>query len=228
MTLLTDTARRYLVEHAIDVLTVAELGITEHNGRLRYPNGRQISLNGEGPKALQPKGKPLELWWPTGEPQDGATVLVCEGESDALAALSTIGLSEIQHQGAPDDPLAGITVAAIPGVGYPISSLAEDLLGTVAVLAFDGDGAGRVATARAAEVLHEAGIACHELTVPDDRDLADCLAALDPELRGAWLAGRIADARPVEPVSSYPDTLRTTRKTTALETAPQSGNGSRP
>ena len=198
MPVLTASARRYLVEHAIDTLTVAELGITEHNGRLRYPNGRMIAVNGHGPKALQPKGTPLALWWPTGELEDGATVLVCEGESDALAALSTIRLSEIEHQGRPDDPLAGITVAAIPGVGYPTTRLAEDLVGTVAVLAFDGDSAGRVATARATEVLHGAGIACHDLDMPDGMDLASCLAALDPKLRAPWLAGRIDDARPVE------------------------------
>jgi Toprim-like len=200
MPVLTDTARRYLVEHGIDVLVIDELGITEHHGRLRYPNGRTIALNGDGPKALQPKGTPLELWWPTGPPEDGATVLVCEGESDALAALSTIGLSEIQHQGDPHHPLAGITVAAIPGTGYPARRLAEDLVGTVAVLAFDGDDAGRRATAQAAVELHKAGIDCHDLDVPDGRDVADCLAALDPALRVPWLAGQISDARPVERV----------------------------
>jgi hypothetical protein len=200
MTGLTDTARRYLAEHAIDALTVAELGITEHNGRLCYPNGRTIALNGDGPKALQPKGTPLELWWPTGPPEDGATVLVCEGESDALAALSTIGLSEIQHQGSPDHPLAGITVAAIPGVGYPISRLAEDLRGvSVAILGYDGDQAGRTATARAAEVLHKAGITCHDLAIPDGRDVADCLAALHPNLRVPWLAGRLDDSNQCRP-----------------------------
>jgi hypothetical protein len=181
MTGLTDTARRYLVEHAIDTLTVAELGVTEHHGRLRYPNGRTIALNGDGPKALQPKGTPLELWWPTGTPEDGATVLVCEGESDALAAVSAIGLSEIQHQGDPHHPLAGITVATIPGTGYPAGRLAEDLRGVgVAILGYDGDQAGRDATARDAVELDKAGIACHDLAIPDGRDVADCLAALDP------------------------------------------------
>jgi hypothetical protein len=196
MTVLTDTARRYLVEHAIDINTVAELGVTEHQGRLRYPNGRQVALNGETPKALQPKGMPLEVWWPTGPPEDGATVLVCEGESDALAALSTIGLSEMQHAGGPEDPLAGITVAAVPGTGYPASRLAEELRGVgVVILAYDGDDAGRAATENATAALHMAGISCHTMEIPDGHDVADCLAQLDPALRPAWLAGRISDAR---------------------------------
>jgi AAA domain/Toprim-like/IclR helix-turn-helix domain len=199
MTALPDIGREYLQRHAIDPLVLAQIGVVERGGRLILPSGRSAALNGAGAKVKQPAGVSLEVWWPTGPPEDGATVLVCEGESDALAALSTIGLSEMQHMGGPGDLLAGITVAAVPGTGYPASKLAEDLLGVgVAILAYDGDEAGREATARAAEELHKAGIACHDLAIPDGRDVADCLAALHPNLRVPWLAGRISDARPIE------------------------------
>jgi hypothetical protein len=172
----------YLKRHAIDPLILAQVGVTERDGRLVLPNSRSVALYGHGPKVKQPSGTPLELWWPTGEPKDGATVLVCEGESDALAACSAIGLSEIQHKGGPEDPLRQITVAAVPGTGYSASQLAEDLRGIgVAVLAFDGDEAGREATARAAAALHAAIIAAHDLDLPDGRDVADCLAALGVE-----------------------------------------------
>jgi hypothetical protein len=190
MSALTEAGREYLKRHAIDPLVFAQVGVTEHDGRLILPNGRSSALNGAGAKVKQPAGVPLALWWPTGPPQDGATVLVCEGESDALAALSTIGLSKMQHMGSPGDPLAGITVAAVPGTGYPASRLAEDLRGVgVAILAYDGDQAGRTAAARAARELDDTGIACHDLGIPDGLDVADCLAALHPEPAGAVAGG---------------------------------------
>jgi hypothetical protein len=205
---LSDMGRDYLERHAIDPLVLAQLGVTEQGGRLILPNGRSAALNGDGPKVKQPTGAPLQLWWPTGQREDGATVLVCEGESDALAALSTIGLSEMQYRGGVDDSLINVTVAAVPGTGYPARRLAADLRGVgVAVLAFDGDYAGREATKRAAAELHQAGIACHDLEVPAGRDLADCLAALNPNLRVAWLADQLSDARPVETARGAVETV---------------------
>jgi len=195
----------YCRSHGIDELQLAWCGVKERDGRLLLPNGRSLSLNGAGPKALQPSGVPLTVWWPESPPEDGQTVLVCEGESDALAAQSAIGLSELQHQGRDSDPLRIVKVAAVPGTGYPAERLAEELRGAgTAVLAFDGDTAGWEATARAAAALHAAGIACHDLAVPDGHDLADLLAQLRSNLRVAWLAERISDARPV-PIEEMPN-----------------------
>jgi hypothetical protein len=168
MSLMTDTGRDWLKRHAIDPLVLAQVGVTERGGRLILPNGRSTALNGYGAKVNQPAGVPLAVWWPTGEPETGETVLVCEGESDALAALSTIVLSEIQHQGSDADPLARITVAAVPGTGYPASRLAEDLIGVgVAILAFDGDQAGYNARDKAAAALQETGIMAHDFALPE-------------------------------------------------------------
>jgi hypothetical protein len=115
MMALTSPATDYLKRHAIDPLILAQVGVTEQGGRLILPSGRSTALNG-GEKVLQPAGRPRETWWPTGEPEDGATVLVCEGESDALAALSAIGLSELLAAGDPGR-LDSVTVAAVPGTG---------------------------------------------------------------------------------------------------------------
>jgi hypothetical protein len=204
--ILPDAALSYLCARAIDSTIIGELGIVEHNGRLIYPNGRSIALNGNGPKARQPAGVPLELWWPHGEPDNGATVIVCEGESDALAVLSMIGLSKILYWDAPaDDPLAGLVVAAMPGTGYPAGRLADDLAGVgVAVLSFDGDDAGHKATMRAAEALSAARIGHCDLAVPDGSDIAGHLASLGPDDRVPWLAGAIRDARPPERAADIP------------------------
>ena len=71
MTVLTDAGREYLARHAIDPLVLAQLGVTEQAGRLILPNGRSTALNGGATKVLQPAGKPLALWWPTGPPVVG-------------------------------------------------------------------------------------------------------------------------------------------------------------
>lgn len=199
---LTDKAIEYLVKHAIDLAILADVGVTERDGRLVYPTGRSSAVNGNGPKALQPKGAGLELWWPKGEPRDGATVVLAEGESDALAILSVFGLAEILYHDAPgENPFREVVVASMPGTGYPIErKLADELAGVdTVVLGFDGDDAGRKATARAAGVLAEAGIACHDLAVPEGLDVAECLAELGPDDRLPWLARRIHEARPADP-----------------------------
>ena len=194
----SEAALAWCERHAIDPGLLDRLGVLECNGRLVYPDGRTLSLNGKPPKVKQPAGQRLELWWPFGEPADGETVLITEGESDMLAAGSA-------------DPT--LKIGAMPGTGYPAGRLAEDLRGVqAAILGFDGDDEGRKATTEKAGALEAAGVPCHDLAVPDELDLADCLAAQPRDERAKWLHERISDARPVElepddglpPIPAYP------------------------
>ena len=102
----------YLEKHAIDVDLALELGIRSGPGdsTIRYPYSpprgepyvRTRDLNDERKLTRQPKDTPLTLWWPAGRAEPGAEVLLCEGEPDALAALSALN-------GIP------VAVAALPG-----------------------------------------------------------------------------------------------------------------
>jgi hypothetical protein len=100
----------YFVVHAIDPDVAASAGVSESDEALLYPyeaaDGspftRRRPLNGD--KTYQPPGLGLTLWW-LAHPKDGL-VLVCEGEADALAALSTM-------------PLAGYGAATLPSLRRP-------------------------------------------------------------------------------------------------------------
>jgi DNA primase len=112
-------------------------------------------------------------------------VLLCEGESDALAALEPLS----------DSDFAALEVVAIPGTGFPIKRLVEQLIeagvGEV-FLALDGDEAGRSYSDRASATLREAGIRSIVVELEDGTDLADNLVRADD--RSAWIQNALADA----------------------------------
>src|ERR1019366_4765037 len=100
---------------------------------LGFPNGRTRAIDG---KTKQPHGQPLAGWWPTGKPAPLGWVIVCEGESDALAMLTA------QTAGGEHD-LAALTVVSIPGVGFQVKRLADELQGAeLVILGPDADPAG--------------------------------------------------------------------------------------
>jgi len=149
----------YFGAHAIDPELATACGVREVEGELvfpyRTPNGagftRLRSLNGGSAKVKQPPERSLALWWPLRRPRGAEAVLVCEGESDALAALEPLSESRF----------ASLELVALPGTGFPAKRLAEQLVavGTRdAFLALDADEAGRRYAEKAASALREAGI----------------------------------------------------------------------
>jgi KaiC/GvpD/RAD55 family RecA-like ATPase len=180
----------YMVAHAIDPAVAEQLGVTEEAGRLVYPDGRRRSLNGTGPKVRGVSGRPLEPWVvvPSERP---AIAVVCEGESDALACASALRSIE-------DGPLAGerIAVVSVPSTGCPpkrvVAAVAQLKADSVALI-FDGDDAGRAASARITTTLLSAGIAPYTVEMPDGADLADRLAGMPAAERGRWLADTLLD-----------------------------------
>ena len=201
----SDATLGYFRAHAIDAEVAHEVGVREVDGQLVFTckaaDGstfeRRRSLNGSGPaKVLQAAGQPLELWWLRGRPQDGDMALLCEGESDALAALSALDAAPVEF-------LRDLPVAALPGTGFPpdrlVGALSACGVGEV-VLALDGDAAGRAYERRAAECLLAAGIRTRVLELPDGMDLAEQLARVED--RSDWLANAVVDAAPAgEPLS---------------------------
>ncbi len=189
----SQVARDYFAAHAIDPEVAAAFGVREEAGHLRYPYSaadgsryyRERPLSGAGQvKAKQPRGQPLELWCPLG-PLRNEAVIVCEGESDALAAIEPLSESRYSE----------LLIVAIPGTGFPPTRLANRLAqaGVREVfLALDGDDAGRSYSVRAVEALDAAGIAAIRLELGDGTDLADNLARAED--RAAWIENALADA----------------------------------
>jgi hypothetical protein len=200
----------YFSSHGIDPGVAAELGVGQEGGALVFPHGRRRNLSG-GAKVIGTAGQGLTLWWPAGPPKAGAA-LICEGESDSLAAISA------QRQIPPGDTgaayFATVPVAAMPGTGFPVKRLADELA-TAGVkeawLAFDGDEAGRRYTEKATAALTERGVRPLPIDLPDSRDLSDCIAAVADA--GGWLADTLAcadvandePARGEEAVQPVPD-----------------------
>ena len=96
---LAPAVRNYFERHAVDVDLAFELGVRSGpNDSILYlyqpPRGepyvRTRDLNDERKLTRQPKDTPLTLWWPAGRAEPGAEVLLCEGEPDALAAVSAL------------------------------------------------------------------------------------------------------------------------------------------
>ncbi len=188
----TESGFAYLLRHAIDPELAAELGVREDRGALVYPYGdfeRRRPLNGD--RTFQPSGVPLCIWWPAGRPAHGAEALLCEGEPDALAALTAM---------APWNghvPIARPVVAAIPGTGTPVETIVNELRDVSAVtMAMDGDGPGQHKQSKIAAALRAVGIAVRTIEPPEGADLADMLAA------GGDLAGLLADAQAAAEVPS--------------------------
>ncbi len=184
----------YFRERAIDPDLAAVAGVREQDGKILFPypgsDGttyhRERSLNGGGPaKVKQPAGQPLTLYWPLPPPERLEAVIVAEGESDALAAIEPTASSR----------WGAVRVAAIPGCGFPVDRLVEQLAGfdvREAFLVLDADDAGRAYTERAVSALRTAGIDPLVLELEDGTDLADNLVRADD--RVGWLENALADA----------------------------------
>lgn len=203
----SDAALAYLRAHAIDPALAERVGVREEDGPLVWPtvaadgrpSPRRRSLVG-GAKVRGEAGVPLAAWWPRGRPTTpGALVLVAEGEADALAACSARESSEPDPDGAVRYLRDAIgAVVGVPGTSFPPDRLLAELReagATQAVLALDGDEAGRRATAAFSATLSAGGIKTFVIELPAGLDLADCLAA--EERPGRWLANAVADATPV-------------------------------
>lgn len=192
----SEAVLKYFRRHGIDLDLATRLGVAERDGSLvytyrntdgsTYQRTYTVSPNG-GPRARQPAGQPLTLWRPL--ERSGSVALICEGESDALAALTAL-------RDAPLEELQELPVFAVPGTGYPANRLAADLTDAgveEALLAFDADPAGRTYTAKSVDALRAAGIRPISVDLPDGADLADTAATA--ENRGEWLAGLLTDSR---------------------------------
>lgn len=180
-------AKSYLEVHAVDLDLAWELGVRSDLDALTFPyataRGETFKRRREpGGIVKQPKGVPLIVWFPAGRPEPGANVLLCEGEGDALAAVSALNG-------------AAITVAAIPGTTIPVERITAELAGaSIVYLALDGDEPGRKATDKIARALQ--GFTTLKLIrLGDGEDIASRLYA--EEDRTAWLTGVIEGARDV-------------------------------
>jgi AAA domain/Toprim-like len=191
----SSAALDYFRDHAIDPTIAAAVGTTECGGSLAhtyraddgstYQRLYALSPNG-GPRVRQPAGQGLTLWRPL--ERSGDVALICEGESDALAALTAL-------RDSPRSELSDLPVLAVPGTGYPVDRLVEDLRAAgvgEALLAFDADEAGGAYTDKAAGALRAAGIRPIPVKLPDGADLAETAAAAEDA--GQWLAGLLSDS----------------------------------
>ncbi len=181
-----EAVSKYLGAHAIDPALAVELGVTFEGTRLAFPNGRTVSVNGEKPKVRQPAGQKLAAWWPVGKDSASGVALVTEGESDALAAVTAL-------RSAPIEGLRSWPVCSIPGVGYPYEQAVEDLADAkIVFLLLDADEPGQNWTAEATKALREVRKSPIPVELPENTDLADCLAAA--ERPGEWIASALLDA----------------------------------
>lgn len=202
----------YFASHGIDEKIAKILGVDwwDESGRIDFPytgentlpfrRERDVSTG----KTFQPKGTKVVPWTPVGT--DGV-LLVCEGESDCLAAISALyeivdladeGEAPDRHLYRKDDlppPVAELAPIAIPGANsahQKVADLAEKEVCDVWI-ALDGDEAGRTNAEKLAKKINakrncSAGI----LNLPDGKDLADLLAAADDPVEA--LANLIAEA----------------------------------
>jgi len=197
-------ALAYFKARGIDPQLAARLGVREDRGELVWPcpdaegrpAPRRRSLNGGGAKVRGARGASTGLWWPSGPPPPGRAVLLCEGESDALAALTALELDQADPDGAVRFAREYVgAVASMPGTSFPRPRLAEALrkVGAREVLvALDADQAGDRAATEVGRALREAGMHPRRLRLPEGEDLAGCLAS-EPS-PAAWLIERVADA----------------------------------
>lgn len=194
----SSAALEWMESHAINPATAAACAVTETGDVLRFeivPREGSVFTRTRrlpGP-CLQPKGVPLAPWWPNGY-RETQFVLIVEGEGDALAVASV-----------KSEELAELAVVALPGAAVAHQQLVDDLVAAgvkSAVLALDADDAGRKSTAKLANRLTGAGIACLTIELPDGFDLADLLAespdpaaTLSKAISGAQLFIRIPPAK---------------------------------
>jgi hypothetical protein len=181
--------RGYLERHAVDPELAYELGVRSDRDDILYtyatPHGDEFQRRRtlDTGTTTQPKGEPLLLWWPGGRPDRGHHVLLCEGEPDALAALSALN-------GRP------MEVAAIPGTTIPTERVTAELASAERVyLALDGDEAGRKAANKIAAALQQF-TQLRVVKLGEGEDLASRLFREDD--RAGWLEQALANA-PVAP-----------------------------
>lgn len=193
-------ARDYFASRAIDPQVAFDCGVRpgRNANELLFPNGRRRILD-EG-KVLQAKGRPLEAWWllaslPKDVPVAPPIALVCEGESDSLAARSALN-------GVPDvTGLRYLTVVCVPGTGFPLARLIKPLLlggFEQVLLASDPDPAGERFCANVISVSLDAGIHPVRVEVPEP-DLAGWLVTLDAAERGERFASLLIDSELAAP-----------------------------
>jgi hypothetical protein len=198
----SEQARRYFEAHAIRPELAAAVGVQERGGKLVYtikprdgdPFERTRRPITKQP-TIQPPGVKLALWWPFGVP-DGQTperaarrVLALEGEADLLAAFSAVMSKNGDAEARRILLRSDLTLAAIPGTGYPVDRLVDELLAAgarEAYLGFDADESGDRCAVEAAEALKAVGITPLRMPISEGRDLADCLAAAEDG--ASWLA----------------------------------------
>jgi Protein of unknown function (DUF3631)/Toprim-like len=179
-------ARSYLERHAVDLDIAHKLGVRSDRDDILYeytrPLGGSFTRRRDlaGKITKQPSGEPLILYWPAGRLEPGSDVLLCEGEPDALAAVSAL-------DGHP------ITVAALPGTETPADRVTAELAtARVVYLALDGDRPGRDAADRFARSLQEF-TKLKVVRVGNGEDLASRLYR--EEDRAGWLQSALEDAK---------------------------------
>ena len=188
-------ARRYFQSRAIDPRIAFEAGVRpgRNTNELAFPNGRRRVL--DAGRVLQAKGKPLEVWWLMDRQPDAKTVLVCEGESDSLAALTALAK-------APGvSGLNGLPILCVPGTGFPIGRLVDALLNwnmKHALLATDPDDAGEKFATEAGEALLDVKIRPVRVQVPEP-DLAGWLVTVTEDDRPDRLANLLIDSELAAP-----------------------------
>jgi len=131
------------------------------DGEVIYVQSRYLEPDQGRPKYGNPAGRlgdnPRHGWTQPAGPAK-TPILVCEGLPDAYTANS-----------------AGYTAVAVLGAMNATSSLADRLMphlaGRPVIVAFDGDNAGRLASASVTKALASHGIMVVELPLPSGADL---------------------------------------------------------
>lgn len=207
----TPAALQLFKSKAINPGIAMQVGVAEDGGRLVYPTGRFRSLDGRGRKHDQPKGTKLEPWM-LYAPEEGGSLILCEGETDALAAASALGSMTLI--GGKDPGLW-----SIPGTGTPTGRVVEALRESGAqtvIVATDADEAGDKWAEKFATELAETNLHHRRIELPLGSDLSDVLAGVEPGDRGETL-GRLLAPPPVADTGELLDLIaRTVRRFVVL------------
>ena len=185
---MNDPADAYFADHGIDPLIAGRCGVRRDGNTLAIPyKDRDGSVLYEKRRSLTkkafwyPAGARPTLYWPF-RTKDMKAVLLCEGEADALSAVTAL------------KSLALLPVA-LPSATMNAESVALQLEaeGVSKVwLALDADEAGRRATENIALALCRNNIQARTVPLPAGKDLSDCLVALGP----GWLKAALRVSKP--------------------------------
>lgn len=167
-----------------DLAVLAE--VTETAGTLHFPNDRYRPLDGH---TISKAGIPTRPLWVPRKPSTADAVLLCEGETDALAAASALKVS-------PEPPgYRTLPVLAVPGCAFSPAVIASGLRRygvKEAFVAYDADQPGREAAARLSGTLRSTGITPIPAEPPAE-DFAAWLASMNGS-RGEAIADHLANA----------------------------------